>query len=141
MKKLVFFVILLAIFMVSILSGAEEDCMACHEDPDLKSKDEKPLFVDGEKSNLSQVKRLSIKSTLFIHWKLLKPVQILMRQSVTISKMVQAKLALSLPSANLSVATAAAFASPLTANSGHVSFLFMKLTSSRQCATAQVMKN
>ncbi len=39
--------------MVSILSGAEEDCMACHEDPDLKSKDEKPLFVDGEKSKSS----------------------------------------------------------------------------------------
>ncbi len=49
MKKISIFVAFFLIISISIFSQTDEDCMVCHEDPDLKTDEQKVLFLDYEK--------------------------------------------------------------------------------------------
>ena len=53
MKKFFILIIFFVIISGLSLSAADEDCMACHEDPDLKTEEEASLFVDIEQFNSS----------------------------------------------------------------------------------------
>lgn len=53
MRKFLILVLFCMVVSIPIFSATDEDCMACHEDPDLKTEDEISLFVDIEKFNSS----------------------------------------------------------------------------------------
>ena len=48
-KKFSILVVFFLIVCVPIFSEIDEDCMACHEDPDLITENKKSLFIDNEK--------------------------------------------------------------------------------------------
>jgi predicted CXXCH cytochrome family protein len=49
MKKTALFIVFFLILCLPVLSQSNEDCMVCHEDPDLKTDDQESLFLDYEK--------------------------------------------------------------------------------------------
>jgi predicted CXXCH cytochrome family protein len=49
MKRYLTLLIFFILVCVPIFSASDEDCMACHEDPDLKTEEGKSLFVDYDK--------------------------------------------------------------------------------------------
>jgi len=49
MKKLLILVVFFMLACVPIFSEADEDCMICHEDPDLKTEEGKLLFIEHVK--------------------------------------------------------------------------------------------
>jgi predicted CXXCH cytochrome family protein len=49
MKKSSILVVFFLVLCVPILSQSDEDCMICHEDPDLTTDDQKSLYVDNGK--------------------------------------------------------------------------------------------
>ncbi len=48
MRKFLILIILLMLVPIVSLAGTDEDCLICHEDPDLKAEDDRPMFVDAE---------------------------------------------------------------------------------------------
>ncbi|UCC41598.1 MAG: hypothetical protein JSV96_09365 [Candidatus Aminicenantes bacterium] len=49
MKKTLIFFVFLAAFLIPCFSETDEDCIVCHEDPELKTEEGKSLFMDYEK--------------------------------------------------------------------------------------------